>query len=91
MKREIYKREGYEFMSAAFEVYNDRRSGLSEEQIESRIRSQMPAEEKVKYADFVVDNSGSIESTRAQVKRVYEQLRAAVRINRFSRRNRKRV
>jgi len=57
------------------------RSALSEEQIESRIRSQMPTEEKMKYADFVIDNSGSIESTRAQVERVYRQLRAAVTIN----------
>jgi len=57
------------------------RSALSEEQIESRIRSQMPTEEKLKYADFVIDNSGSIGSTRAQVERVYRQLRAAVTIN----------
>jgi dephospho-CoA kinase len=57
------------------------RSALSEEEIESRIRSQMPAEEKIKYADFVIDNSGSIESTRVQVETVYQQLRAAVTIN----------
>ena len=57
------------------------RSALSEEQIESRIRSQMPTEEKIKFADFVIDNSGSIESTRAQVEQVYRQLRAAVTIN----------
>jgi dephospho-CoA kinase len=57
------------------------RSALSEEEIESRIRSQMPAEEKITYADFVIDNSGSIESTRVQVETVYQQLRAAVTIN----------
>jgi dephospho-CoA kinase len=57
------------------------RSPLSAEEIESRIRSQMPAEEKIKYADFVIDNSGSIESTRVQVETVYQQLRAAVTIN----------
>jgi dephospho-CoA kinase len=57
------------------------RSALSEEEIESRIRSQMPSEEKIKYADFVIDNSGSIESTRVQVGTVYLQLRAAVTIN----------
>ena len=57
------------------------RSALSEEEIESRIRSQMAAEEKIKYADFVIDNSGSIESTRVQVETVYQQLRAAVTIN----------
>ncbi len=57
------------------------RSALSEEKIESRIRSQMPNEEKTKYADFVIDNSGSVESTRVQVETVYQQLRAAVTID----------
>jgi dephospho-CoA kinase len=50
------------------------RSGLSEEQIEARIHSQMPMEEKVKYADFVIDNSGSLENTRRQVKKVFDRL-----------------
>ncbi len=31
MKPEIYKDEGYKFMAATFEVYNDRGSGLAEE------------------------------------------------------------
>ena len=31
MKIEIYKEEGYRFMGAAFEVYNDRGYGLAEE------------------------------------------------------------
>jgi GxxExxY protein len=31
MKPEIYKDEGYRFMSAAFEVYNDRGYGMAEE------------------------------------------------------------
>jgi len=57
------------------------RSALSEEKIESRIRSQMANEEKAKYADFVIDNSGSVESTRVQVETVYQQLRTAVTIN----------
>jgi dephospho-CoA kinase len=57
------------------------RSALSEEEIESRIHSQMPTEEKIKYADFVIDNSGSIESTRVQVEKVYQELREAVTIN----------
>ena len=51
------------------------RTGLSDEQIEARIRSQMPLEEKVKYADFVIDNSGSREATRKQVRQVHDSLR----------------
>src|ERR1051325_11676925 len=31
MKTEIYKDEGYRFMAAAFEVYNDRGYGMAEE------------------------------------------------------------
>jgi dephospho-CoA kinase len=52
------------------------RSGLTAEQIETRIASQMPLEEKVKVADFVIDNSGDIGRTRQQVEDVYRQLRA---------------
>lgn len=51
------------------------RSGLSEEQIESRIRSQMAMEEKVKYADYVIDNSGDFANTRGQVEEVNSKLR----------------
>jgi dephospho-CoA kinase len=51
------------------------RSGLSEEQIEARIRSQMPLNEKVKYADFVIDNSGDLAETRRQVAEVNSKLR----------------
>ena len=51
------------------------RSGLSEEQVESRIRSQMPLEEKAKYADFVIDNSGDLAQTRSQVQHVNSKLR----------------
>jgi dephospho-CoA kinase len=51
------------------------RSGLTMEQIEARIGSQMPMEDKVRVADFVVDNSGDLEGTRRQVASVYEQLK----------------
>jgi len=50
------------------------RDGLSLEAAEQRIDSQMPQEEKKKYADFLIDTSGDFDSTRAQVKAVYEQL-----------------
>jgi dephospho-CoA kinase len=51
------------------------RSRLSEEQIEARIRSQMPMEEKVKHADYVVDNSGDLAETRRQVEGIHSKLR----------------
>ena len=51
------------------------RSGLSDEQVEARIRSQMPMEEKAKYADYVIDSSGSLEDTRRQVEAVFRELK----------------
>ena len=51
------------------------RSRLTPEQIEARIASQMPVAEKATLADFIVDNSGSLEGTRRQVQEVYEALR----------------
>ena len=51
------------------------RSRLTTEQIEARIASQMPMEDKVRVADFVVDNSGEIEDTTRQVENVFHKLR----------------
>jgi dephospho-CoA kinase len=51
------------------------RSGLSQEEIEARIRSQMPMKEKVRFADFVIDNSGDPSDTRRQVEEVNSKLR----------------
>jgi dephospho-CoA kinase len=51
------------------------RSGLKEDEIDVRIGSQMPVSEKVKYADFVIDNSGDLSSTRRQVVEVNSTLR----------------
>ena len=43
------------------------RNGLSEEAARQRISVQMPLEQKIRYADYVVDNSGSLDETRTQV------------------------
>ena len=51
------------------------RSGLSGEQIDARIQAQMPIEEKVKYADYVIDTSGDLAGTRMQVAEVNSKLR----------------
>jgi dephospho-CoA kinase len=49
--------------------------GITVEQAKLRIASQMPAEEKRKLADEVVDCSGTIEETERQVKNVVERLK----------------
>lgn len=47
--------------------------GLSEEEAWTRIRAQPPQQEKVDRADVVIDNSGSIGRTRAQVRSAYRR------------------
>jgi dephospho-CoA kinase len=51
------------------------RDGVSREEVLNRLSRQMPLEEKVKYADFIIDTSGSKENTLQQVRTVYESLR----------------
>jgi dephospho-CoA kinase len=53
-----------------------RRNRLSLEEARRRIAAQMPQEEKLRYADFTIDTSGSFEETRRQTEEVYETLRA---------------
>ena len=43
------------------------RNGLSEEQIRSRVRAQMPFEERARHAQVVVENSGSLEELKEEV------------------------
>ncbi len=52
-----------------------RARGLSEEQISARIGAQMAMDEKARYADFVIDNSGTIQQARRRVEEVYAALR----------------
>ena len=51
------------------------RDGSDVEQIKSIIASQMPRAEKLKKADFVIDNSGSREATERQVAEIDRGLR----------------
>ena len=52
------------------------RAGLSVEEAQRRIAAQMPAEEKRRRADYVIDCSGDMESTQAQVATIYGELRS---------------
>jgi dephospho-CoA kinase len=49
--------------------------GISRRDAENRIRSQLSLEEKVKLADFAIDNDGSHEETRRQVEEIYPLLK----------------
>src|SRR5215204_3827202 len=52
-----------------------RRNSLSHEEAAARIAAQMPQEEKLRYADFKIDTSGSYEESRRQTEGVYAELR----------------
>ena len=49
--------------------------GMSREDAQNRIKSQLPLDEKIKFADFVIDNDGSFEETKKQVEEVYSLLK----------------
>jgi dephospho-CoA kinase len=51
------------------------RDGLSREEALRRINAQMPASEKLKYADYTINTSSGFEDTRRQVEAIYERLR----------------
>jgi dephospho-CoA kinase len=51
------------------------RTGLPEEQIRSRIRSQLSNEERKKQASVVISNDGSLDELRAKVVELWEGLK----------------
>lgn len=51
------------------------RNGLSEKEALRRIRSQMPQEEKKRYADILIDTTAGFEATRQRTVEVFEKLK----------------
>ncbi|HSE23394.1 MAG TPA: dephospho-CoA kinase [Pyrinomonadaceae bacterium] len=49
------------------------RDGLSRDEAQRKINSQMPQEEKQQYADYLIDTSDGFEPTRLRTKQVYEE------------------
>jgi len=47
-------------------------------EVARRMAAQIPDEEKIKAADYVIDNSGSLENTREQVQQIWAKLRECV-------------
>ena len=52
------------------------RDGTPRELVIERLRRQMPLEEKRKFADYVIDTSGTTDGTIEQVRRLHENLRS---------------
>jgi dephospho-CoA kinase len=55
------------------------RIGVDEEsarrEVERRMAAQLSDDEKIKAADYVIDNSGSLDDTRRRVEQVYDELK----------------
>jgi dephospho-CoA kinase len=51
------------------------REGATEAQARARLDRQMPLAEKQKYADYIIDTSGTKDDTERQVRDVYAQLK----------------
>jgi len=54
-----------------------KRDGCSRGEAERRVAAQLSIEEKRTMADHVIDNSGSLEATEAQVRALYAQLQSS--------------
>jgi dephospho-CoA kinase len=52
------------------------RDGISEEEAVARLKAQLPIDEKVGFADYVIRNDGSLEETQRQVDAVWKKLKA---------------
>jgi dephospho-CoA kinase len=52
------------------------RDGIDKEQAERIINAQLPMDEKKGYVDYLIQNDGSIESTRTQVEKIWMELRS---------------
>lgn len=55
-----------------------KRNAFSHDEAMARISSQMPLFEKIKFADYVIDTSGSIESSIAQTEKIISQLKVSL-------------
>lgn len=53
-----------------------RRNRISREEAERLIAAQMPQEEKMRHADFLIDSSDGFDDVRRQTEEVYRRLRA---------------
>ncbi len=53
------------------------RDGLNDVAITARLAAQLPLADKRAHATWVVENGGSLDETRAQVRRIWEQIRGS--------------
>jgi dephospho-CoA kinase len=72
--------EGVILVSAPEAVQRARlvaRDGLDDAAISARLAAQLPLADKRAHATWVVDNGGTLDETRAQVRRIWEAIRGS--------------
>jgi len=78
----IYEAKIDRFMDKIIVVYIDKdeqikrlikRNNLSKDEALQRVRSQISMEEKAKIADYVIDNSNSLDKTKKQVEKIWRE------------------
>ena len=52
-----------------------KRNNFTEDEAKQRISAQIPLSEKCKWADFVIDNSASLQHTREQVVEIHNTIK----------------
>jgi len=52
------------------------RTGLPEEQVIARIRSQLSSEERTKHANVIINNDGSIDELKVKIKELWDRIQA---------------
>jgi len=52
-----------------------KRDNISSEEAHNILSAQLPIDEKAGYADFVIDNGNSLQKTKAQVEKLWQELR----------------
>lgn len=57
------------------QVHRLQKQGLSAAEAFARIKSQKPLEHKARHADFVIDNTGSLDFTKARARRILKALK----------------
>ena len=50
------------------------REGITQVEAENMLKSQLPIDEKVRYADYVIHNESSLDDTKKQVKELWMEL-----------------
>ena len=53
------------------------RDGCTRDEALARINAQVPIEEKRNLAEYIVDNTGTLEATETQVTEIYRKLTGA--------------